>query len=179
MPTLSKQVIENIANKMTEKSKKNVEQLLVELKALVTEIYEDQIPAEVMKAFKARPEYIKTSSAVYLDGHGFNRESLSMNKQLPSVSDWHNPMKLSAKISDRIMVAKRKWEKAKKEHEELRRETESALLALKTHKNIRENLPEAAPYLPAPMSNSLVVNFTGLQKKLNNQPGAEKAAVKN
>lgn len=49
--------------------------------------------------------------------------------------------------------------------------------ALKTHKNIAENLPEAVPFLPPPMSNALVVNFSSLQKKLNKQPEVSKQVV--
>lgn len=70
------------------------------------------------------------------------------------------------------MKIKRELEKAEQEYKQLFSETENALLALKTQKNIRENLPEAIPFLPPPISNSLVVNFASLQKKLNKQPDA-------
>jgi hypothetical protein len=68
------------------------------------------------------------------------------------------------------MKVKRKKEKAKEDYKNLVTETEAALYALKTAKNVRENLPEAAVYLPPPMSNALIVNFNTLQKKLNKQP---------
>lgn len=170
MSVLSKVVIEQIAEKMTEKSKKYSELVYKELKELVTEIYESQVPEPVMKVFKTHCDYIETCSSIELDGHGFNRETITLTKQLPATSTYRQKLHLTATIADKIIKAKRKREKAKEDYENLLRETQSALSALKTYKNVRENLPEAVPYLPPPMSNALVVNFNSLQKRLNKQP---------
>jgi hypothetical protein len=170
MATLSKMAIENIAEKMTEKSKKYVEATLKEYQTLATEIYETQIPDEVKKCFKNHSQYIETTQTLFLDGHGFNRDSLSMIKQMPSTTSYQQKLNLTAAVADKLIKAKRKWEKAKDDYKHLKEETEAALFALKTNKNIRENLPEAIPYLPPPMSNALVVNFSSLQKKLVKQP---------
>lgn len=170
MATLSKQVIENIAQKMTEKSKKFAEKLKNDYQEIVTFYMEAQAPDEVKKCFKNHPDYIETTGNAYLDGYGFNRESVSLNKQVPAITSYHASLNLTSAIADKILKAKRKYEKAKEDYKQLVQETESALFALKTHKNIRENLSEAIPYLPPPMSNSLVVNFDSLQKKLNKQP---------
>lgn len=178
MGQLSKLVIEQISAKMTEKSKKYAEALDKELQILVTEIYEEQIPDEIKKAFKTHCEYIETCQSLYLDGHGFNRESLSMTKQMPAKSSYNQKLNLTAKIADRILTLKRKRDKAKEDYKNLKLETESAMFALKTHKNVRENLPEAAPYLPPPMSNALVVSFDSLKKKIANQPELKKELIK-
>lgn len=170
MGQLSKQVIEQIAQKLTEKSKKYSEAVDKELMQLVTEIYETQVPAEVMKVFKTQCEYIETTQTLYLNGHGFNRESIKMTKQLPAKSSYSQTLNLNAAIAERIMKAKRKKEKAAEDYKNLVLETESALTALRTHKNVRENLPEAAKYLPPPMSNALVVSFDSLKKRLRKQP---------
>lgn len=179
MAVLSKMAVQNIAEKMTKKSKDYHAKLEQELRNLLTEIYEEQIPEDVKKVFKKHPEYIETCTSVYLDGHGFNRETLRMSKSLPATSSYHQPLKLTSAIADRIKKVKNKCEKAEEDYEKLVQETQSALLALKTQKNIRENLPEAVPFLPPPMSNALVVNFTSLQKKLNSQPEEKKQAVTN
>ncbi len=170
MAQLSKQVIEQIAHKLTEKSKKYVDQCEKELKEIVTEMYIQQVPIEVMKVFKTHCEYVETTQCLYLDGHGFNRENISMTRQLPAMSNYNQKLNLTAVIADKIMKVKRKKEKAKEDYKNLVTETEAALYALKTAKNVRENLPEAAVYLPPPMSNALIVNFNTLQKKLNKQP---------
>lgn len=177
MATLSKQVIENIAQRMTEKSKKYRDQMLKDYEALATELYSAQIPDEVKKCFKNHCEYIETTDSLYLDGNGFNRETVSIRKQLPAKSSYNAKLILTAPVADKLIKAKRKWEKAKEDHKELLQETQSALYALKTHKNIKENLPEAIPYLPPPMSNALVVNFDSLKRKLNKQPEAKAELV--
>lgn len=170
MAVLSKMLIEQIAEKMTVQSKKYYKSLYEEMTKVVTAVYVDTIPEEVKKCFKTYPDYVETTSSVYLDSHGFSRKSLSLTKQHPATSSYHVPLHLTAITADRIMKVMRKWEKAQEDYKTLVQETESALYALKTNKNIRENLPEAVPYLPPPMSNSLVVNFNSLQKKLNKQP---------
>ena len=140
---------------------------------MTTIFYEEQIPEKVKSLFKTNPDYVITTSSVYADGNGFNRESISLSKALPSVSGYNTRITLSAAQADKLVKAKRKFEKAKEDYEVLLRETQSALLALKTEKNVRENLPEAVPFLPPPMSNSLVVNFKSLQDRLNKQPDAK------
>jgi hypothetical protein len=177
MAVLSKMVIEQIAGKMTEKSKKYAEQMDREWKELATTIYESQLPVEVMKLFKSHSEYVQTVRDLYIDGHGLNREYVELSKQLPSPTKYNNTIKLTAAIGEKLVNAKRKKEKAFDDYKQLLREIESALYALKTDKNVRENLPEAIPYLPPPMSNALVVNFDALQKKLNKQPEVVKAVV--
>ncbi len=177
MATLSKMVIENIAERMTTKSKDNWKLMLKEYQDLATSIYEEQLPAEVKKLFKTHSEYMRTTSSVGADGNGLNRESIRMSKSLPSKQGYNDNLKLTDPLAEKIVKAKRKYEKAKDDYELLLRETQSALAALRTEKNIRENLPEAIPFLPPPMSNSLVVNFTSLQKKLNSQPEIPKSAV--
>lgn len=179
MATLSKTVIESIAQRLTEKSKKHSEMLLKEYKEAVTIAFEAQVPDEVKKCFRHYSEYVETTNSVYLDGHGFNRESLTLTRQVPATTSYSAHLELTATIADKLLKAKRKWEKARDEYKQLYQETESALLALKTHKNIEENLPEAAPYLPPPMSNSLVVNFTSLKRKLHKQPEIKETAKAN
>lgn len=137
MSTLSKQVIQWIAEQMTKKSKLFMDESYNHYKEVATEIYEAAIPEEVMVVFKKYPDYLQTSSSFYADSHGFSREFVSMTKQLPSKYQWRDEIKLSSKTADRLMAAKRKYEKAQKEYKELVQETESALAALKTAKNIR------------------------------------------
>jgi hypothetical protein len=177
MARFSNMVIEQIAEKMTEKSKKYAEEMDKELKELVTAIYESQLPPEVMKLFKTHSEYIQTSKELFVDGYGLSREYLSMSKKLPATSNYNQTIKLTAAIGDKIVKAKRKKEKAYEDYRQLLSETKSALYALKTHKNISENLPEAKPFLPPPMSNALVVNFDSLQKRLNKQPEVKEAVA--
>lgn len=175
MAVLSKQVIEGIAQKMTEKSKNHSAALALEYKELVTTIFESQVPEAVMDLFKGKNcGYVETTTSVYLDGHGLNRQSVALTRACPSEVSYGAELKLTSATADKIVKLKRKKEKADEDYKQLVLETESALFALKTFKNIKENLPEAIPFLPPPMSNSLVVNFKTLQTKLSKQPEAKK-----
>ncbi len=178
MAVLSKMVIEQIASKMTDKSKKYVEQLKKQYEQIATDYYESSIPDVIKKAFKDHCEYFDLAGSVKFNGHGFNHETVSMSKRLVSNGgNYYATIKLTSDMANKLQNAKRKYEKAKDEFKTLFDETEGALLALKTHKNIRENLPQAAPYLPPPMSNALVVSFDSLQKRLNKQPDLKEQSV--
>lgn len=170
MSTLSKTTIEGIAKRMTEKSRKYRDQLKKEYQTIATEIYEASIPEEVKKCFKKYPDYIETCGSLWVNEHGFSGESITMVKRLPATTNYNQELSLTKATADKLIAAKRKFQKAEEEYKQLFSETEVALFALKTPKNIRENLPEAIPFLPPPMSNALVVNFEGLKRKLNKQP---------
>jgi len=170
MSVISKDLAGRIATKLTENSRIHSEKLKSDYEEMVTAVYEDLIPQEIKQAFKKYPEWIQTDSSVVLNSHGFNWERLSMKKQLPECDDFRNGITLTAKIADKLVNAKRKWENGKKKYKELLEETKQALLALKTYNNIRKEMPLAASMLPPPMSNALVVNFDSLKKRLNKQP---------
>lgn len=181
MSRISKDAARSISFKLTEKSKLAVSQLHEDYREMITALYEDQTPAKVKAAQKEHPEWFYTRSEIYLNGHGFNREWVTPTRPVIANSEDGGDanLHLTAKTAATIFKAKIKWEKADKKYKELRRETESALLALKTYNNIRKELPEAAPYLPPPMSNALVVNFDSLKKKLNQQPTVNTEKIAN
>lgn len=170
MATLSKMVIENISERMTEKSKKYWQKCEKDFRELATTFYESQLPSPVKELFKTNCEYLTTVYNLTLDGNGLNQYGVKLTKSLPAKSSYSFRFNPSAAAAEKLVKAKRKFEKAKEDYETLVGETRSALLALKTEKNVRENLPEAVPFLPPPMSNSLVVNFKSLQDRLSKQP---------
>lgn len=175
MATLSKTVLENIAEQMTKKSKEHVAALKKEYQQLATDLYKATIPEDVAACFKNHPSYFDTAGTVKANGHGFDYEHISIvGPNLVSNNGNYNVLlKLNAADGSKLWAAKVKYEKAQEKYKQLVQETEGALFALKTHKNIKENLPEAIPFLPPPMSNALVVNFNSLKKKLANQPTIE------
>jgi Mg2+ and Co2+ transporter CorA len=172
MATLSKQVLDNIAARMTEKSKKYVEQLRKDYEQLATDLYDSKTPDKVKEFCKQHREYVEMTGSLRLVGPGFNHECVSSTKRVVSntASSYSANLNLTEKQAEKLVEAKRKWEKARDAYRTLVQETEAALLTLKTHKNIKENLPEASRYLPPPMSNALVVNFDSLKKRLEKQP---------
>lgn len=170
MSRVSSELARQISIKLTEKSRIAMEGLYTEYKELVTIAYEEQCPDAVKECYKKCQEWFYVRSEVFLNGHGFNHERVHTTRRIicNAYSDAH--LKMTEKIADKLIAAKRKYEKAKKHYEDLKDETRVAILALRTFKNIRQELPEAAAMLPPPMSNALVCNFDSLHRKLKAQP---------
>jgi hypothetical protein len=159
-----------VAYKLTEKSKAVADKLHIEYRKSVMEFYKSTLPKAVLAFFKTEYcEYVETTNSVILDGHGFRHEYVSFIGALPSENGNTPQLKFDTNDGAKFIAAKRKWDKADKEYKDLKGETKQALLALRTFANIRKELPEAAQYLPPPMSNALVVNFDSLHKKLKAQ----------
>lgn len=174
MSVISKDLAGQIATKLTEASRIESDKLHVEFRELVTKFYEDQTPDEVKKCLKNNPDWISTKQSVRLHGHGFDWEYISTTRPIICNDRDGGDMKMTSKISDQLMTLKRKWEKAKDKYKTLKDETKQALLTLKTYNNIRKEIPLAAPMLPPPISNALVVSFDSLKRRLSNQPDSKK-----
>jgi hypothetical protein len=170
MSRISQEMASTVAYKLTEKSKSVADKLHIEYRKSVSEFYKSTLPKAVLAFFKTEHcEYVETTNSVILDGHGFSDEYVSLIGALPSENGSTPRMPFDTNDGAKFIAAKRKWEKANKEYKALKDETKQALLALKTFNNIRKELPEAAQYLPPPMSNALVVNFDSLHKRLKAQ----------
>jgi hypothetical protein len=166
---ISQELAKQISFKLTEKSKSHVEALKKEYYKLAQHYYEAQIPDDIKNAFKKHPEWFYTRQIIEFSGHGFNWENIKADAPVICNDGTSAHLKLNEKSSSKLSTAKNKYKKAEEQYDSLRTETEQALLTLKTYKNIREELPEAAPYLPPPISNALVVNFDSLKKRLDKQ----------
>jgi len=178
MSRISNDLAGQIALKLTEKSRILSDNLHLEYRELITQVYESQTPTEIRELYKKYPEWFYTRTAIIIDGNGFRWEKPSSTRPVIQNNQTDAKLLLSPKVSEKILASKRKWEKAKAEYDDLRAETKQALLTLKTFSNIRKELPEAAPLLPPPLSNSLIVNFDSLHKKLSKQPDVAKKEIK-
>lgn len=174
---ISKELSQSIAKKLTEKSRLAADGLRKEYQQLVSDLYEAQIPKEIKDAFSMHPEWFYTIRSITFDGHGFRWETVTPPSALIANKGTYCHLELNAKMADRIMKSKRKVDKTNEAYKELLRETENALMALRTFKQIEENIPAAKPFLPPPMSNALVCNFDSLNKKINNQPEVKTETV--
>lgn len=180
MSVISKQLAHDIAFALTEKSKEAMNRARKEYENTVRDLYEQQTPDEVKKTFKAHPEWFCTRSEITFNGRGFNWERVYVQPQVIANSnngrDAH--LHLTSKVADAIITALRKFQKAEKTYKLLKGETEQTLLNLKTFKNIKDNIPEAAKYFPAQKSNMmLVVNVDSLRRKLAHQPEVKKEKI--
>lgn len=177
MSKISKELAKQVAVKLTEKSRLAAEVLNKEYREIATAMYEDQTPKEVKECFKKNSEWFYTRNYLTFDGHGFRWENVTTIRPIICNSGSNATLALNVKTSQLLSAAKKKWEKAVDDHQQLQRETETALLNLGTHAMIKENFPLAAPMLPPPMSNALVCNFDSLTKRLQKQPEIKKVTA--
>lgn len=166
---ISKDLAGQIAYKLTDKTRLLVEKIKKDYQEVVTVLYEAQTPQAVIDCKKKFPDWFGTKSCVYFSGHGLSHENCTTTRQIIS-NNWSNAhLELNSKIADKITKAKRKYDKVKDDYNQLKKETEQALINLGTYARIRENIPAAAPFLPPPISNALVCNFDSLNSKLKKQ----------
>lgn len=176
---ISKELATSIARKLTEKSRLLIDIANKEYGQAVYDAYMNTVPDDVLAMAKLHPNYFESLRRVKFTGHGFSHEQVAVpndvlvNNTRYSQCDLH----LTAALASKLIKLKRNVEKAEKTYKELFKETEVALLALKTYKNIESNIPAAKPFLPPPISNALVCNFDSLNRKINNQPEVSKELV--
>lgn len=166
---ISKDLASQIAYKLTEKTKIVCDNLHLQYKNLVLEFYEKQTPKEIKELRLKYPDWLYTTRRISFSGHGFRYEEVVAVSSVVTNSHQNAILELTSAIADKIIKSKRKYEKAKEQYEQLKSETNQALLTLKTFSNIRKELPQAIPFLPPPISNSLVINLDPLKTKLDKQ----------
>lgn len=151
--------------------------LHLEYRELVTSSYEETIPEDVKKCFKKHPDWFTSNCSIKIHGNGFDWEYLSATRPVISNENQRGKLEPNSKLAEKIIRVKNKWQDAVEKYKKLMKESEAALLTLKTYNNIRKELPIAASMLPPPMSNALVCNFESLKKKLSTQPEEKKVAA--
>lgn len=170
MSRITQDLAGQIAYKLTEKSRAAAELLKKDYQQMTTDYYDQETPKEVAEVKAKHPDWFCTTRTIRLEGHGFRYETVTATHPVIKNKDHDAYLTLTPKIASALTTAKRNWEKADAACKELKKETEHALINLRTYKNISENIPEAKAYLPPPMSNALVVNVDSLNRKLAKQP---------
>jgi len=107
---------------------------------------------------------------INFDGHGFNREYVSLDKKVVANVEGYAQalLELTPKTSAALRKAKDKWDDAKKKAKDLKEETRRALINLRTTKEVEKSLPIAIPFLKANQPTYAVpaVNLTSLKNRL-------------
>jgi hypothetical protein len=100
-----------------------------------------------------------------MDKKGFSGLSVQFTKALPAITTYNIRLELSDAEAKKAKELQNHYEKLKDDYKALFKETETALINLRTFKNVEKELPEATPYLPA-MGLTVIVDTTELRKKL-------------
>lgn len=164
---ISKQLADSISKEIATKLKVKVDKAEAEYLKLATSFYKKQVPAAVLRMQKQHPDYFQTGTSLCLNGHGFHHEVVKMSESLVKNSgNYYSILHLTPAIARELIVAKNNWENLQEQYKQLRAETTTALLNLRTFKNIQEQLPEAVKYLPKSKTTAIIPNLGKLRVKI-------------
>jgi predicted ribosome quality control (RQC) complex YloA/Tae2 family protein len=157
-----------IANKMTVEKLKAIIALKKEISSAVTEAYAKSLPKAVVETFNKYPSYFTNSktSTVTPVGTGLYNKYFIMERELPYTSTYRAPFQVSDTFAQMLSKKSNELDKMEAAYEKLKKDIEVALCTLKTHKRILEQFPEAAKYLPEPMTKALSINVADIRKRL-------------
>jgi len=163
MTRITKEIAQEVATRMTEKKKMEIDVLDKKLKDCVHKYVLKQIPKSVLACFKNNKGYFNTRSSFQFVGNGFNFESYYVNSDLP-----YNKYQLSPDVETAKAILQIKHEKDKKnvERNSLRSEIEIALYNLKTYNAVEKEFPEAFKLLPKRITQALTINIKSIREKL-------------
>ena len=163
---ITKYLANKVAQQLIEKKQKEVSTLRTEFQEYLTVVAEKRVPKDVMEFFKKQCEYVETSQSIFLNEKGFNREVISLTRQVPAKSSSSLHIVLNDTEATKAKRLHNAWLKAKENVERLKRELENALLNLRTYNRIEKELPEAFQLLPQGGGMLIPINIEKLRKEI-------------
>lgn len=166
MSKISQAAAADAAKKITEPIRKQIEALNDSLRVELGTIVRKSIPKEVLALFETHQNYVKSGTSFRVYGNGFNGQYLPTDKRYPETgnNDTVTPTKEEAKKLQDIISKK---EKLSEQLQTTRTEIEKTIISLGTYNRVKEQFPEAYPYLPQATTNtSLIVEMKPIRDKV-------------
>jgi len=163
MSRITKEIAREVAEKLTVKTLKQIQNLDLKQKHLLQDYLIELIPKDVMAVFVTRSNYFKTNSSFRICGNGFDYRYLNTLKPIPFGSDSFEPTIEQAKELNKILNEK---DALKIKYQKLTKDIENLLYSLRTYAKVNIEFPEATPYLPVSLNNKLMVNISDIRNEL-------------
>lgn len=162
---ITKVIAEEIAIKLTSKFEEKIQEKTLLLQKTACEIYEKELPKEVLGTFKKFPDYFETRTSFNLVGVGAHSERIPFGKHMPCKTYMFAPpmvedVTLLLSLINSIKLLE-------KEKDKLQTNIQETLLSLKTYNRILTEFPEAGKLLPSSNCVSLSIPIDSLREKLN------------
>lgn len=170
MATITKQEAEFISKKLMAKRLEETKSKEKDFRLLITQMYIEQTPVEVIKLQKKYPDWFCTSSSISLPYEDYRGEIVTAinayGSPSPRICNNYTSAKLEIPKDQKALVFKMRNEvdAIKKKYKEDLFTIENSLNALKTYARITEHFPEAVEYLPTKEKMALSINFTDVRK---------------
>lgn len=143
---ITQQLAKDISKSMLAKKNEKLAELRKNISETTREEILKDVPEKVLYFYEEYPNFVATTSYVYLNGNGCNRECVSIKPIPHKGGTLHKDVtpEFGAVITKLI----NKESKLRNEIYDLGKSIENALIQLRTFKNVRASFPEAAQYLP-------------------------------
>lgn len=163
---ITKQIATDVAKQLTAEKQLEITTLENKQKEYVTELYLTWLPKGVFECFNKSRSFFRTTSYVYVSGHGLNHSQFQLSKELPQGAISERPM--SEQQAKDLIDYDNKISDLKKALNELKKSIEIALFNLRTYGNVQKEFPEAFKLLPnSPVLTGLMVNIKDIRCKLD------------
>ena len=166
MTRITKVVARHIARELTQAKRDAIAKDEETLKEIMTGRYLATVPKLVLDGFKKYPKYFKTDNGLTVIGAGFNHDYISIHASPDKVSGRIALSLFSGPGNEAIFDQYTKVKDDITKLQDLRRDIENSLISLGTYAKIREQFPEAAPYLVDPVSTAVSINLDKIRKQL-------------
>lgn len=161
---ITKTIATQVAKSILEKKDKEIGKLQEKLKQVFTDAHLKTIPKVVIDAFEKYPNWLDTSKSCRIKNEGFGWDYYYFTKSVPCVENW---TEIDAAAAKEVSKLSNTISDLKKEYSKLKTDLEEALFALRTYKNITEQLPEAVPHLPQLSSSAaIMVDLATIRKAI-------------
>lgn len=158
MAKITKTIAAEVADKVTAKLKKKIQDVEKEMSVAVTEMMKNRVPKEVWDAFGKYPNYIERCSSVFLNSNGYNYRKVELVETVPVINGNRYISNLTNKEVAPLDKIEQKKDKLQEKYNRTYQEIESTLIGLGTYKRVQEQFPELYKYLPsAPGNTSLMI----------------------
>lgn len=164
MSRITQDLAFQIAVKMTEAKKKEIDLLNEQIKKLATDFAESKVPSEIKKCFKKLGAWMQKSNYIQFCGNGFNYDGFSLNHDVPN--NGHNRHTPDDETAKKMKLLCNERYKKGEVRDQLIREIKTALVTLRTYNNVEKNFNEAFKHLPKNQTTALVPNIDSIRKKL-------------
>lgn len=137
---------EEAAIKITKPLHEKANAIKGKLQEYVTVQAERQVPAPVMALYSTHPRYVHTSGSQYFDQLG---DRVTFTRDVPTLRN-RSALDLTDKISDQMLKLNHEYKDAIQIWKETKIQIEITLVNLRTYNRVKDQMPEALPFLPAP-----------------------------
>jgi len=174
MASITKDLINQIVNKLMIPHDEAKVKMELELKKICVEEHMKFIPKEVLKLFRDDKlrQFVKRDNYIRLTSE-FNYRNVYINEiekyGVPSIEDKYYLEISDEKTHKKLMTLKNSIDDKYSQMSKLRQDIENTLRSLRTYKNIQTHFPEAAYYLPKDGGcTAIAVNMEDLRYLINN-----------